>query len=272
MDSVNDWEPPAGFIEKSKARLSARFEEEFKQGLADRQDLRPAREAHFNLVRNLGKGDQSLKALVKNLSDKSTHCKKNPPGKPPALAAEADIDQADAVQLAPHLTAGPPFSYDWTWKKVTDEATASVSADRLTGNMSFECWSADGGTAAARAAVGNFFRPSSTTTRMSVYANPSTTYNYWSINFLAGSHSYAFVGLYIGEYRLDGSLVRVVLDQKRQQWYTDGGESSGTNSGLGVSATNIPVNSNNFYEVWVWTGGDVEGDGWSTFWGSGAGS
>lgn len=56
--------PPLG-SSKSPRLDSARFEEEFKQGLADRQDLRPAREAHFNLVRNLGKGDQSLKDLVK---------------------------------------------------------------------------------------------------------------------------------------------------------------------------------------------------------------
>jgi hypothetical protein len=35
-----------------------------------------------------------------------------------------------------------------------------------------------------------------------------------------------------------------------------------------VGAT--PIDSDHFYEVWVWVGGDAEAHGWSVFWGSGA--
>jgi hypothetical protein len=31
-----------------------------------------------------------------------------------------------------------------------------------------------------------------------------------------------------------------------------------------------PVDSDHFYEIWVWAGGDAEADGWSLFWGSAA--
>jgi hypothetical protein len=43
----------------------------------------------------------------------------------------------------------------------------------------------------------------------------------------------------------------------------------GSNSGYGLFAS-IPVDRQHQYIIWVWCGGDVSADGFSTFWGSGA--
>src|SRR2546423_14304861 len=98
---------------------------------------------------------------------------------------------------------------------------------------------------------------------MDVSANPSISYSYGCHNFLSSPHSHAFIGLYIGEYTLGGDFVQDVVNQQITLWdLTHRDNFSGSNAGVPLSAT-ILVDSNHFYEIWVWVGGDAEGKGWT---------
>ena len=79
----------------------------------------------------------------------------------------------------------------------------------------------------------------------------------------------AFIGLYVGQYTLSGEFVQAVIDQQISLWNSGGGSDQGNNSGFPLFAS-TPVDSDHFYEIWVWAGGDAEADGWSAFWGSAA--
>jgi hypothetical protein len=78
------------------------------------------------------------------------------------------------------------------------------------------------------------------------------------------AHAGNFIGLYVGQYTLEGEFVQAVIDQQIPL-----GGGNGSTSGfplVGIS----PCDSDHFYEIWVWAGGDAEADGWSVFWGSAA--
>ncbi|KAI9768302.1 MAG: hypothetical protein M1839_004137 [Geoglossum umbratile] len=260
MATDPNWEPPAGFIEKSKERLTAAFQSQFEQRVAERKDVLPVREAVSTIQRNLAKDDRKIGEVVKDLVEKSRRLAKTPLKDPPQRQAQLD------------LTLGLPFTYDFTWKSTTGTATASVSASKNTGDMSFNVYSSDGGTASASVGVGNYFRPTKANAILQVFANPSLNFSDFSYNVFDSSHTAGFIGIYVGEYTLEGAFVRAVVDQRISLYNIDGGGShSGSNSGFSLFASTA-VDSSHFYEVWVWAGGDAEGDGWSLFWGSGAGS
>jgi hypothetical protein len=104
---------------------------------------------------------------------------------------------------------------------------------------------------------------------MHVSANPAFNYTWDSVNVFDSSHSHAFIGLYVGQYTLGGEFVQAVVDQQINLWDSGGGSDNGENSGYPLFAS-TPVDSDHFYEIWVWSGGDAEADGWSLFWGSAA--
>jgi hypothetical protein len=258
MAAAIEWEPPADFLEKSGARLNAMFQKQFDQRLAEKKDILPVHKAIFHIQRNLAKDDKNIEGVVKDLAEKSRRRGKSP------------IQDSTQHQFEPLQTFGLPFTYPWTWKATTGDGHANVAASNTTGKMSFDVWTEDG-TAAARIALGNYFRPASGKGIMHVYANPSISLDSWAYQVFADSSTHGFIGIYIGEYTLDGAFVRVVVDQRISLWNTEDGDYSATNSGYSLFASTA-VNSNNFYEVWVWAGGDCDGDGWSLFWGSAAGS
>ena len=81
------------------------------------------------------------------------------------------------------------------------------------------------------------------------------------------AHTHGFLGIYVGEYTLGGEFIQAAVDQQITLWDSGNGSDQGSNSGFPLLAT-TPVDSDHFYEIWVWSGGDAEADGWSVFWGS----
>lgn len=153
---------------------------------------------------------------------------------------------------------------------MTGSATADVSADNKNGTMSFDSWTGDNGkTASCAVAVGSYFQPVADVGIMDVAAAPAFNYVWDSDNVFDNSHTHAFLGLYVGEYTLGGEFVRAAVDQQITLWDSGGGSDQGSNSGYPLFAS-TPVDSDHFYEIWVWAGGDAEADGWSLFWGSAA--
>jgi hypothetical protein len=71
-----------------------------------------------------------------------------------------------------------------------------------------------------------------------------------------------WIGLYIGEYTLQGDFVQAVVDQQTRLWLltSDDGVFSGSNSGFPLTAS-CPVDNDHFYEIWVWAGVDATGYG-----------
>ncbi len=136
--------------------------------------------------------------------------------------------------------------------------------------MSFDSWTGeDGKTASGAVAVGSYFQPVADAGIMDVAANPAFNYIWDSDNVFDNSHTHAFLGIYVGEYTLGGEFVRAAVDQQITLWDSGGGSNQGANSGYPLFAS-TPVDSDHFYEIWVWAGGDAEADGWSLFWGSAA--
>lgn len=257
------WRPSDDFIEKSRARLTSLFKQRLEQNQALLNDQRPQKAVGFTLLRNLVKEDKDIEKVVKNAQKRSADRAKLRPADP------------DKRKIEPRTSFGsidvafvPPYNWGWTWSAQTGTATSDVGAS-IDGTMNFDSWTGnDGKTASGAVAVGVYFRPG-TTSYMDVRSNPSFNYIWDSDNVLDSSHSHAFLGIYVGEYTLGGDFVQAVIDQQINMWDSGGGSGQGSNSGYALfGSTN--VDSDHFYEIWVWAGGDAEADGWSLFWGSAA--
>src|SRR5262249_15139472 len=123
----------------------------------------------------------------------------------------------------------------------------------------------DNGKAASTAvALGYYFQPMADNGIMDVFANPSLWYDAETVTLFDSAHAGNFIGLYVGQYTLGGEFVQAVIDQQISL-----GNGTGSSSAYSLFGS-TPVDSDHFYEVWVWAGGDAEADGWSLFWGSGA--
>jgi hypothetical protein len=176
-------------------------------------------------------------------------------------------------------TLVPPYNWSWTWNAGNGGPDInSASADNENGTWSVSDWASfnDSSNASARAAVGVFFRPPTDTGILRVWANPALNFDWGDWCVLDGAGSDGWVGLYVGEYDVDGGgFVASPVDQQASlwsdnSWWAGVGEQEGSNSGYPLFAE-LDVDSDHFYEIWVWGGTDVYAAGWGTFSGSGSG-
>ena len=70
----------------------------------------------------------------------------------------------------------------------------------------------------------------------------------------ASANAGGFVGLYVGQYALDGEFIEALVDQQISL------ANLGGSTAYPLSAT-IDVDSDHIYALWVWTGISVQGDG-----------
>jgi hypothetical protein len=176
-------------------------------------------------------------------------------------------------------TLTPPYNWSWTWHASNGaSAINSASADNRSGKWSVSDWASldNASNASARAAVGIFFRPPTATGLLRVWSNPAINFNWGDWCAFDGAGSDGWLGLYVGEYNVDGGgFAGAPVDQQinlwsDKSWWSGVGGHQGANSGYPLQAT-LEVDNAHFYEIWVWGGTDVYADGWGTFTGSGAG-
>lgn len=259
------WKPPDDFAEKSRLRLTSIFQRQSEKKESLRKARHSEQTAVFTLLRNLVNENKDIEKIVKDSRERSKN-------------------HAKALLPAPHrrkveprtrfgsvgVTFAPNYNWQWTWNAESGSSPQDLVNASVNGNMSFEAWTGDNGkTASCAVAVGGYFRPTPDNGVMDISSTPSFSYVWDSDNVLDSSHSFAFIGLYVGEYTLQGDFVQAVVDQKISLWNSTGGSDQGSNSGFPLFAS-CPIDSDHFYEIWVWAGGDAEADGWSLFWGSAA--
>lgn len=240
------------------------FKRRFEEREALRKEYEISQESSLRLLHKLAKEDPAIEAAVKSATKRS------------GARAKQSLDKPARTKVAGRARSGsvavtfiPPF-WPWQWNASTGSATANVGVDGNAGTMSFDAWTGqDGKTASTAVALGYYFQPLADNGIMNVNANPAFNYIWDSTNVLDSSHSGAFLGLYVGQYTLGGEFVQAVVDQQISLWNSGGGSGQGSNSGFPLFAS-TPVDSDHFYEIWVWAGGDAEADGWSAFWGSAA--
>jgi hypothetical protein len=257
--------PSEEFIRASRARLDALFQQKFEQRETLWNERRRMSEAQTALLRNLAKDNPATERTVKEARARFKEWAQHvlPVPKRAKIRPRAHLGSVD-------VTFVPPYTWPWTWNATTGDGSAGVevSADQENGTMAFGVDSGvNGKTAAGAVALGSYFQPIADVGIMDVSANPAFNYVWSSENVFDSSHTHAFLGLYVGEYTLGGEFIRAVVDQQITLWDSGGGLDQGTNSGFPLLAS-TPVDSDHFYEIWVWSGGDAEGDGWSVFWGS----
>jgi hypothetical protein len=250
-------EPPDDFQAQSAELLDALFKRRFDR----REQLRTARRsveaATFEVMRGHAGDDPRLSAAVKKARELSTaHAKQHP--RAPRRAKRPARQHMGSISV----TFVPPF-WQWNWTATTGSATASANANGNAGTLSFDAWTGnDGKTASAAAALGYYFQPIADNGLMDVSANPGYSYDWQTWTVFDSAHAGDFIGLYVGEYTLQGEFIEAVVDQQISM-------SDYESSGQPLFAR-TPVDSDHLYEIWVWAGGDAEADGWSAFWGSAA--
>jgi hypothetical protein len=252
--------PSDTVLAASKNRLDAMFKKRFEERQVQRQEHRLIEAASFNAVRAFTKENPKLAEAVKE-AKKQTAARSKVHAKPPHRAKVEGRERLGSVSV----TLVPPF-WAWQWSAQTgDDATGTVNVDANGGSMNFQAYTGNNGkTASTAVALGGYFQPLADNGVMDVWANPRISYdeNTWTV--LDGAHAGNFVGLYVGQYTLQGEFVQAVIDQQIHI-----GDGNGSTSGFPLFGS-TPCDSNHFYEVWVWAGGDAEADGWSAFWGSAA--
>jgi hypothetical protein len=256
-------EPSAKHIRESRARLSAMFKRRFEERVAQRKKDRSIITAEAGVLRRLAKDDKSVAQAVKRARQQAASDAKRSLPVPKRMKVESREHIGSVA-----VTLVPPF-WPWSWTATTGSATADVSVDGNAGSMSYDAWTGDNGkTASTAVALGYYFQPLADNGVMFVLANPAVNYymNTWTV--FDSAHAGAFIGLYVGQYTLGGQFIGAVVDQQIDMSNVSGG-SQGSNSAYSLFAW-TPVDSDHFYEVWVWAGGDAEADGWSLFWGSAA--
>lgn len=255
--------PDEDHLKKSRAHLDAVVKQRFERRQAVLKEQRSIKEASFNIMRGLAKEDPALARAVKDARRLSTaHSQQHPHAPRRAKVRE----RARLGSLA--VTLVPPF-WTWQWDAETGSATGSESVDGNAGTMSYDAWTGDNGkTAASEVALGGYFQPMADNGIMEVIANPAISYDAETWTVFDSANAGGFVGLYVGEYTLQGEFVQAVIDQQIDITSVAGGDQGST---FGFPLFGVtPVDSDHFYEVWVWAGGNAEADGWSAFWGSAA--
>jgi hypothetical protein len=217
-------------------------------------------------------GGGSLAEAVKGFAELEKSHARPRPGAPPSVSKAQERIFLGSIGI----TRVPPYNYQWTWNaKDNNTALASVAATANNGNQNFVLYN-NGVSAHAwgATAVGIYYRPPVANGIVHLFANPAFSEAWFTYSVLDSSHSNGWLGLYVGQYTLAGDLDRVAVSQQIPLWNDDSwlsgaGYHTGSNSGYPLSAW-FTVDSAHWYAMWVWAGGSVYGDGWSTFWGSAA--
>lgn len=257
-------EPPEKLIRESRGRLNAMFKRRFEERMAERKKQRSLMGAEMSLLRGLAKDDRSVAKAVKRSREEAIAAAKRKLPIPKRMKVDERIHLGSLA-----VTLVPPF-WPWSWSATSGpDATGSVSVNGNAGTMGFTAYTGDNGkTASTAVALGYYFRPIADNGIMFVMSNPAVSYymNTWTV--FDSAHAGGFIGLYVGQYTLQGQFLGAVVDQQINLSNVSGGN-QGSNSGYPLFAW-TPVDSAHFYEVWVWAGADAEADGWSLFWGSAA--
>lgn len=252
--------PSDAVLADSKKRLDAMFTRRFKELQEQRSAKRRIETATFGAMRGLVKEDPKLTAAI-------AEAKKQAEARHTAHAAPPDRKEVEGRQRlgSVALTLVPPF-WGWQWFSQTgQDATGTTSVNPNAGTMSYQAYTGQNGkTAATAVALGGYFHPLADNGVMYVYANPAVSYDADTWTVFDSAHAGNFIGLYVGQYTLQGQFVQAVIDQQIPI-----GNGNGSTSAFPLFGA-TPCDSNHFYEVWVWAGGDAEADGWSLFWGSAA--
>jgi hypothetical protein len=257
--------PSDEFVEQSRARLNAMFKQRFEQREELRKEQQLLNDVSFNAIRRLAKDDPALAETVKNARKlSSAHARQHlHPPKRTTVQGRARLGSVS-------VTFVPPFNWGWQWNAQSgQDASGTTAVDANAGTMNFTADTGDNGkTASTAVAVGSYFQPLADNGIMDISANPSLSYymNTWTV--FDSAHAGGFIGLYVGQYTLGGEFVQAVVNQQIGLSNVSGGN-QGSSSGYPLFAS-TPVDSDHFYEIWVWAGGDAEADGWSAFWGSAA--
>ena len=252
--------PSDAVLAESKKRLDAMFKKRFEDRQAQRQQQRGIEAAPFGAMRELAKQDSRLSAAVGE-AKKQAAARSKIRAKAPPRTKVAGRQHIGSVAV----TLVPPF-WGWQWNAQTgQDATGTTGVDPNGGTMWFQSYTGDNGkTAAAAVALGGYFQPLADNGYMFVMATPSVSYMEDTWTVFDSAHAGNFIGIYVGEYTLEGQFIQAVIDQQIHI-----GDGDGSTSGFPLVGS-TPCDSDHFYEVWVWAGGDAEADGWSAFWGSAA--
>jgi hypothetical protein len=252
--------PSDAVLAESKKRLDAMFKKRFEDLQARRKEQRRIEAASFGAIRGFVKEDPKLAAAVEEAKKHAAARSK----------IRAKSPQRKKVEGRQHLgsvavTLVPPF-WPWQWSAQTgQDASGTTNVDPNAGTMSFDAYTGDNGkTAATAVALGGYFQPLADNGVMNVIANPSVGYDEDTWTVFDSAHAGNFIGIYVGQYTLQGEFVQAVIDQQIHI-----GDGTGSTSGFSLFGI-TPCDSGHFYEIWVWAGGDAEADGWSAFWGSAA--
>jgi hypothetical protein len=251
--------PGDAMLAHSKKRLDAMFKKRFEDLQAQRREQRRIEAASFGVMRDLAKKDPKLTAAVED-GKKYAAARSKTRAKPPQRTKVEGRQHLGSVAI----TLVPPF-WTWQWNAQTGEdATGTTNVDP-DGGMSFDAYTGDNGkTAATAVAVGGYFQPLADNGILNVFSNPSVSYDEDTWTVFDSAHAGNFIGLYVGQYTLKGEFIQAVIDQQIHI-----GDGTGSTSGFPLFGV-TPCDSDHFYEIWVWAGGDAEADGWSVFWGSAA--
>jgi len=202
-------------------------------------------------------GNTEVMKQLKELSSKRGKMKPKP--------AEMARDEQRIFTGSIGATQVPPFDYKWTWHASTGTVDTLNKAANVNGNMSFDIqvYSAEG-TCSARTAVGIFFRPMTKKGILKIWANPAINYQWSDLCNWDSAHSDGFLGLYVGRYDLSGGFVSAPVNQKISLWddssWWYGQYDMGSNSGFPLFSQ-LNVDSNHWYALWVWCGGHIEAAG-----------
>lgn len=255
--------PDANHLKKSRAHLDSLSQRRFEQMATAAKEQRLIRQASFGVLRRLAKEDAEAATAVKDAKRlAAAHAKHR------QLAPQRTRVQERGRIGSIAVTLAPPF-WTWQWDAETGSASGSEQVNGNAGTMSYDAYTGDNGkTAASRVALGGYFQPMADNGILEVFANPAISYdvNTWTV--FDSAHAGGFVGLYVGQYTLEGAFVQAVIDQQTDITSVAGGNQGSTSGFPLIGIT--PVDSDHFYEIWVWAGGDAEADGWSVFWGSAA--
>jgi hypothetical protein len=265
--------PPAKMREASRRKLTLMFEEQFKQTIIRRREVGEIQTEVVRPFIEIAKANEGQESLVKRLAKLDAERRKQKL----VLPHTAPVKRRTYIHSV-GLTETPPYDWPWTWKAANGSPPApSVNADQKEGNISFDLWCGDsGGAVAGAAAVGFYFQPAIENIGvMQFSASPALSWEWWTYNVFDSSHSDGWIGLYVGSYDMNGTQYTHV-DQRVNLWdeshsFLASPDGAGSNSGFPLTETQF-INSDSFYEVWVWCGGSASADGSHTVWGSWAGS
>jgi hypothetical protein len=174
------------------------------------------------------------------------------------------------IFLPAGATIAPPYDYQWTWDAVSGSLfREGVTADSASGQMHFVIDTNHDNSSAAStaAAVGSYFSPLVAQGMLHIYTTPnySSAWALWCA-FYEGQAD-GWIGLYVGEYDLNGNFVGAPVNFSFSLWTEDlffGDPSGGGVDSLSLQAT-CPVDSDHFYVIWTWCGGTASGAGFNHF-------